>query len=366
MKFTATLYMRRSVFLAVLILPHAVGASTTWQLTVGSQRPDCPYVENTPAAVCQAAQGSAFEPNEIWITAGDSITWTKRTDEVHTVTLLQPGQVRPGAGAGCTAINGMANSPSGSPYDPTSGIPAGECVSSGILPNNGSIFTVSFPTAGNYKFTCLIHAAMYGTVHVLPVTAALPHNQAFYDNQQLKEANEVYNSLQPYLNLALLGPNQVAMSGMVVGSGGGWGYESIYRFLKTVITIHVGDTVEWINFDPVEPHTITFGCPTDDPTCPTSPGNGAHVNSAGPIAVGPDGSWAAEITKPFNQASDQINSGLLLQAREDAGGQPQANPALTNKFSLKFDFPGDYRYICELHDQLGMVGHVIVVPRGED
>lgn len=144
------------------------------------------------------------------------------------------------------------------------------------------------------------------------------------------------------------------------------GHESLYRFLKTVITVHVGDTVEWINFDSIEPHTITFGCPTDDPTCPTSPGNSAHVSSAGPIAVGPDGSWAAEITKPFNQATDQINSGLLLQAREDAGGQPQANPALTNKFSLKFDFPGDYRYLCELHDQLGMAGHVIVLPKGED
>ena len=368
MRTTLMSYIKGLLLLGVLVLPQAILAST-WQLTVGSQRPDCPYVENTPAAVCQANQGMAFEPNEIWITAGESIDWTKRTDEIHTVTLLKPGQTRPNTTTGCSGIPGdTVTSPSGSPYDPNSSIATEQCVNSGALNTNGDTYTIRFPTAGNYKFTCLIHASMYGTVHVLPVTAALPHNQAFYDKQQQGEANKIYNLAQPYLNLELLGTNQVATTGMLVGSGGGWGYESVFRFLRTVIRIHVGDTVEWINFDPVEPHTVTFGCPTDDPTCPAHPGPGTPyiTPGAGTIGVGPDGSYAAEITGPFNQATDQVSSGLLLQARQDAGGQPQANPSLTTKFSLKFDFPGDYRYICELHDQLGMVGHVVVLPQGEN
>jgi plastocyanin len=304
----------------------------------------------------------AFEPNEIWIHAGDSITWTHRTDEGHTVSFLQPGQVRPSNAVGCTAIGGSATTPSNSAYDP-SGPAAEQCVNSGTLGGNGDTYTVQFPTAGNYKFTCLIHAGMYGTVHVLDAAAALPHNQAFYDNQQKTESNSVYYNAEPLKSALLLGPNEVAASGMVVSSGGGWGYESVFRFLAPIITVHVGDTVQWINFDPVEPHTITFGCPTDDAGCPAGGGPGAHVNTTGTIALAADGVWAASMDKALDPNADGINSGLLAAARQDAGGQVQAGPA-SNKFRLKFNFPGTYRYICELHDELGMVGYVIVSPKG--
>jgi hypothetical protein len=36
-------------------------------------------------------QALAFLPNEIWIHAGDSITWTFPVSEPHTVTFLTPG-----------------------------------------------------------------------------------------------------------------------------------------------------------------------------------------------------------------------------------------------------------------------------------
>ncbi|MGH7746079.1 MAG: cupredoxin domain-containing protein, partial [Candidatus Dormibacteria bacterium] len=47
----------------------------------------------------------------------------------------------------------------------------------------GQTFTVVFPTAGNYKFECLVHPTMTGAVHVLDASARLPHEQAFYDQQ---------------------------------------------------------------------------------------------------------------------------------------------------------------------------------------
>src|SRR5690242_19467193 len=99
---------------AVLILPHtAFGA--VWQLTVGSQRPDCQFVEGKAAtAACESRQGMAFEPNEIWVHPGDSITWTHRTAEGHTVTLLKSGQIRPSFVAGCPG-----SSPDHSDYDST-------------------------------------------------------------------------------------------------------------------------------------------------------------------------------------------------------------------------------------------------------
>ena len=62
-----------------LIVPLSALADT-WQLQVGAQTGD------------KANQALAFLPNEIWIHAGDNITWSFVTDEVHTVTFLTPGQ----------------------------------------------------------------------------------------------------------------------------------------------------------------------------------------------------------------------------------------------------------------------------------
>ena len=74
--------------LAVLVASQAVGA-TTWQSLAGAQSFD------------EAIQVEAFLPNELWVHVGDSITWTFPAGEIHTVTFLKPGQVRPSNGAGC-------------------------------------------------------------------------------------------------------------------------------------------------------------------------------------------------------------------------------------------------------------------------
>ena len=72
---------------------------------------------------------------------------------------------------------------------------------------------------------------------------------------------------------------------------------------------------------------------------------------------------------------DQINSGLLIaQAQDRANGAAplsgtpptsvpiaQVSPTL-NRFRLTFNTVGKYRFICELHDDLGMIGWVNVVP----
>ena len=69
------------LLLALLILPQMVQAQ--WTATVGAQTDE------------KGIQALAFLPNEIWIHAGDRITWTFQADETHTVTFLRAGQVRP-------------------------------------------------------------------------------------------------------------------------------------------------------------------------------------------------------------------------------------------------------------------------------
>src|SRR5439155_665252 len=109
--------------------------------------------------------------NELWVHVGDSITWTFPAGEVHTVTFLKPGQVRPSNGAGCPGTT-----PDQSNFDSSA------CVNSGSL-LDGRTYTVNFPTAGNFKVVCLTHTNMTGAVHVLEQSEALPYQQAFYDDQ---------------------------------------------------------------------------------------------------------------------------------------------------------------------------------------
>jgi plastocyanin len=386
------------------------GQATSWNAAVGAQRLDCLVggaSDDKLAAGCEAQQAIAFLPNEMWIHAGDSITWTQTTEESHTVTFLyqpQPlplgtapypaAQQRQSNATGCMAY-GSVVSPDNSAYDP-SGTHGLKCVHSGPLPSYGSTFTVKFPAQGNFKFTCLIHNSMFGTVHVLDPAAALLFGQAAYD----KLADEQVNNLTGDLiaeGLSKYGANpRVFMVGKILGTGGGWQYGSLFRFVDAkghVLTktspllIHAGQTVEFTDIDPAEPHTITFGCPSDDPTCPTFVGPLAlvNVNDTGPQPKGTavDGANFAVMNPPFHPADEgdrsmgnqsEINSGLIIPQAQDRAtgisplsGTPgtsvpiaQVSPSLT-RFRVTFNALGQYRFICELHDQLGMIGWVNVV-----
>ena len=396
----------------LLVVGLAVPLSTfgQWQAKVGAQSPDCLVGGDSDlklASGCQAYQAMAFIPNEIWIHQNDSITWTRATDEGHTVTFLyqpQPAtlgappypaaQQRPSNAVGCTAY-GSATIPDNSAYDP-SGTEGLQCVHSGTIAAYGDTYTVQFPAEGNFKFTCLIHASMYGTVHVLEAGATLPYTQAQYNSLASAESSNIVSNLTlpPF---SVKGVPRVYTVGKIVSTGGGWQYGSLFRFLdgqgnvltqKQPLVVHLGQTAEFINVDPAEPHTITFGCPTDDPECPVHPGPGALVsqndNGATPSGSAADGARYAALNAPFHPADErdrthgiegEINSGLIAAAAQDRAtgfaplsGTPgtsvplaQVNPA-PNTFRVTFNALGKYRFICELHDEIGMIGWVNVVP----
>jgi len=300
------------------------------QATVGAQSGD------------KGRQALAFLPNELWVHAGDSVTWAFPTDEPHTVTFLG-ATLRPPFPVGCPPGPPPGTTPSGS------SVPATPCVNSGIL-LGGPTYTVMFPTPGNFKLVCLLHTNMTGVVHVLNASQPLPHDQAFYDQQGAQQAVDLLADASGLQGRGVAIAQQTSRNevtagiGEIVATGGGSQTASVMRFLQGRIVVHVGDTVEFTNLDPVTPHTVTFGA---EPLNPVPPSLGVTTDS--------DGALSATLGSP----SDSTNSGLLVASSQDQLFAPQS-PLTPTRFRVTFSKPGTYDFICALHDDLGMTGRVIV------
>lgn len=318
-----------------LLLPLAAVADT-WQLQVGAQNGN------------MAHQALAFLPNEIWIHANDTITWTFPATEVHTVTFLTLGQVRPSRLAGCPGLPGGA-SPDFSVFDGTA------CVNSGLLSNsstsqNPPTYTVGFPVTGNFKLVCLAHPNMTATIHVLPSSTPLPHDRDFYEDQAERQRHELLSDTDESAHRHH-GSNEITSGvGHITGNGGGTQTVSTMRFMDATKVIHVGETVEWTNGEAVTSHTITFG-PEPDPSIQTLPSANVTTDA--------DGARHAVMSSP----SDVVHSGFITELPQDRTGLAQAPlTASATRFRVTFTGPGVYQYKCVLHDELGMVGEIIVLP----
>ena len=335
-------FLRRMLLFAVLIVPQVLwGANPPatpqptpgqkWYATVGAQSND------------KGRQALAFLPNEIWIHAGDSITWTFDVDEIHTVTFIPDSGPRPP----------FSVAPPG-PQHIDATFDNSNTESSPALVK-GSTFTVTFPNAGNFKLVCLVHPNMTGVVHVLDADAQLPHDQAFYDHQAADQRRDLLSDRDGRLVAAgqhhgecaahnsLKARVVTAGIGEISATAGGSQTLSVVRFIDDKIEIRAGDTVEWTNQDPVTPHTITFGTEPMDLFDPSAN-----------VTTDADGARHAVInTLP----TDSAHSGFIMAALQDQTNQTTLG---VTRFRVTFPTPGVFPYICALHDDLGMTGTVIV------
>ncbi len=136
---------------------------------------------------------------------------------------------------------------------------------------------------------------------------------------------------------------------IVAITGGGTQTASLWRFLRPSIVVGVGDTVEWTNLELLVSHTVTFGT---EPTDLLSPSANVTVDS--------DGARHAVISSP----TDNVHSGNLARSFfQERVGLAQS-PLGVTRFRVTFTVPGTFNYICALHDDVGMVGRVIVRPGG--
>jgi plastocyanin len=345
---------RRAASFAVAALLASLAttpaSAAEWKAWVGAQNGD------------QSSQVLAFLPNEFWIQAGDGIQFTFLANETHTVSFLETGQTRPAAFSS-VGINGKVfvgcpgATPDGSSFNNTA------CVSS--APSTiGQTYSVTFPTAGNFKLVCLVHSRMTGAIHVLPLSQPLPHDQAYYNRQAYLEGSKLLSdarSLQgrgndegertfrpgdgaPHLEGQNSALSVTAGISEILANGGGSQTNAVMRFLGAMTVVHVGDTVEWTNLSTPVFHTITFG---------TEPANDMPASTG--VTLDSDGVRHAAISSP-NQS---VNSGYIGAPNQETVGQPQAALDST-RFRVTFTAPGTFNYFCALHDEIGMIGTVIV------
>jgi plastocyanin len=327
---------------------------TTWTVLVGGEA----QVSQQPDGPAGAWQFMRFYPETITINAGDTIVWKLNSAEFHTVTFLAPGEQAPdflipeGGDSQRLIANPVVAFPSGGPsYDGTG------YVNSGLLqraPGQPQEFTLTFTNPGDYAYLCLVHSMMKGNVIVQAAGSAYPKTQAQYDAEaqaQLAADTAASNKMEAaaLTPTSKPGPNGTTIHQVNVGAGDGtmaW-----MRFGPADLTIHVGDTVEWVQNDVETPHTVTFTSggaePQDILVEPQASGPPKLVLN--PVALAPAGGSTYSGTGFFN-------SGLLQGTQSPAPGP--------RNYSLVFDTPGTYEYICILHDGMGMDGTINVVAQG--
>ena len=314
--------MRRIVTAAIavalaitgLFASPALASGTTWLVQAGSAPLGPPI-----------GGGNRFYPATIAIHPGDSVAFTPIG--AHTITFNRPpGPIFALLGpAGGTTVNAKT-----------------DVVHSGLIgagPPPQPAFTVSFAStlpAGRYHFICSLHVGMNEDIDVLPMSQALPKTQAQYD---AIAQGQIARDLDALADLAAKA-NKRDEDGPIVLAGAGDKRVSNLRFFPATITVRVGQTVTFLKTkDPTEPHTVTFGTESPDPFIQLLPSGG----------------------NTFPNATGTANSGLLVTHRQYrfyqlAGLLP---PAVAT-YKVTFTAAGTYQYICEIHDEVGMVGTVVV------
>ncbi|HET8910833.1 MAG TPA: plastocyanin/azurin family copper-binding protein [Ktedonobacteraceae bacterium] len=293
------------------LLPFTAGAAPasqprTWHAVVA--------IENKS----QSIQGMAFLPQSLWINVGDTVVWTAKAGDIHTVTFLKPGQQLPVF----------------DPNDPLQILPQGGSTydgvsyfSSGLIANfpglpGGEGYKLTFGVTGDFTYHCLVHPSMVGVIHVRAAGTPYPHSQDFYDRQ-------IEHKTDVLLHIGQKLTDQAAdeSSNLNVTLGIGNGKVSVVRFFPQDIVIHVGQTITFTNRDIMEPHTVTFGQSTLNDFAPY--GNPAAFDGSAPL-----------------------NSGFL-----------GADPLWFGKtYKVTFTKAGSYAFRCDLHDYLGMLATIVVLP----
>lgn len=312
MKKRATAFVLVFAMAMVLIgSAFAADSSTeTWQVSVGKET--------------DAASLDSMFPKVVYIHEGDKVVFTNGAKFTpHTVTFL------------------AGNAPL-SPEDPTAAAPTAPSgvswdgktlLNSGILEPTKN-YEITFTASGAYPYYCVLHPLMTGTVVVVPKGQPIPSK---VEQAAAVKAQESELMLQAE---SLKGNHEVQYTENANGSltykvalGSPHTTLSHNRMAPDLVIVSEGDSVQWSNLSPYEPHWVTLNKPADLEFLTPQGFN--------PVFMAPAGG------SEFN-GTGFTNSGMIMSAQS---------------YALKFTKAGTYTYECYLHSGSLMKGTVVVVPK---
>jgi len=307
-----------------------VHAATTWDIDAPAENAD------------EHIEINAFLPSVITINVGDTVRWT--VEDAHTVTF--PGatgnpaalpQFVPGEPFPNGRVSGAGFSPIGTegPYDGASLVSSGRLVS-----RDNPLFSLTFTAAGVFRYLCLVHVGMSGTVVAVPAGAALPETPAQVQARGQAEATAILNNMRAGAQTVVLAdaaaPSGTAVHTVAAGISNGSG-GSATRFAPAALTVQRGDLVAWELTDPLDAHTITFT-------------SGAPVPDFVEVVPQPDGTVLfAQRAELFGPAGGTTYTGVGLFNSGQLLGGARGRIA----FVAAIDAPaGTYQYVCLIHPEM--------------
>jgi len=319
----------------------------------------------------------------VQIRAGDMITWKINGDSTHTVSFTRgfvpegntrdnpfgpPGEVLtgttipvPGAEAGVAMRHPLELYPTrgaGAPvetYNGTGFFNSGRMRNEPWVPGvlGFQSYSLIFDTPGLYEYVCLIHPdSMAGTVEVLPASATNVPDQAAINAQAQSEIAAMLRLSQRAHDAgstarSMSGLNDTTLWSVKAGNSphqAGDFRVNLEEFLPRDLTVRAGDTVVW---ESTRGHTVTF--------VPAPP-----APEWAPVELGPDGlprlmqyPAVADPTRP---------SAIYDPTQFFSSGNMNTGPR-GGFWSLTFDTPGTFEYLCLIHQELGMKGTITVLPQ---
>jgi plastocyanin len=313
-------------------------------------------------------QAMKFYPGSITINAGDRITWKHNAGvEPHTVTFLGPDGKRPedlvpeGPPQGnrpprVMIAPNVAFAQGGNSYDGSQYVNSGVIAAGQPGPQE---FSVTFPKAGTYTYICVLHTVqlpdgtimgMKGTVVVQAAGSALPKTnaQVMADAQAAIDADKAAAmGMEPEAKAVVgrAGPNGTTIYTAHAGYVSPDGSLHYMRFSPPEAPIKVGDTIEWITPGRTTGfHTVTFG---DEPEFLL-------------VEPQPNGPPKLVLNPLFLPAGDNTHEG---RGYYNSGPIFPSDPPPglgVEKYTLTFNEPGRYEYICITHYLNGMDATVTV------
>jgi plastocyanin len=301
---------------------------------------------------------NGFFGRKVAIHVGDSVRWVFSHRVVHTVTFLAPGQSRPSLeqpdpANPYTGFKDAAGADfwfNGQPsllIPPDHAFPVGGAATDGTTYHNSGLsaptfnaYTLKFTKRGSFKYLCLVHPGMSGSVKVLPKAAKVPSAAADRRARIAQYAKAVKQSKR----LADFHP-----AGNDVVAGHDAGSVSWFRFFPATRTIRAGQSVRFSIDSKSEIHTMTFGPqPLRDFVMVQPQPTGPPRLQFSPYAFLPSDPTVPPYTGS-NHGNGFFNTGII-------DTNPQSQPP--GGVDVTFPAPGSYTYECTIHP--GMQAKIVV------